>query len=93
MDWYEGNFFPPTLPIRSAKDTLDAPFKPLSAMLKIWGSSHSGPPGFLAQVSRFCQPRKLVFHSWVCKMILYGILLFNFFLFKPCKQWHKRDNM
>jgi hypothetical protein len=50
MDWFEGNFFPPTLPIRSAKDPSTAPFRPLSAMLKIWAGAPIGPPGFIAMV-------------------------------------------
>lgn len=42
---YEGGFFPLDLPIRNAHDLADAPFRPLSALLRIW-TTHAAPPGF-----------------------------------------------
>ena len=35
---YEGGFFPLELPIRNAHDLQDAPFRPLSALLRIWAT-------------------------------------------------------
>lgn len=48
IDWYEGGFFPLTLQLRSAADPPNAPFYPLSQLLKMW-QGPALPPGFVAQ--------------------------------------------
>ncbi|MEW5306414.1 MAG: hypothetical protein WDW36_008879 [Sanguina aurantia] len=48
LDWFEAGFFPQELPIRAAMESADAPFLPLSSMLKMWAHIGAGraPPGF-----------------------------------------------
>ena len=44
LDWYEGRYFPSSLPIRPA-GTRDAPFKQLAALLPAWtGQAAPAPP-------------------------------------------------
>ena len=50
LEWYDGNFFPASLPIRAARNPPDAPFRPLSSMLRTWQGAPAGPPGFSGQV-------------------------------------------
>ncbi|GAB4819102.1 hypothetical protein N2152v2_006148 [Parachlorella kessleri] len=47
IEWYEGGFFPLDLPVRNAHDMSDAPFRPLSVLLRVW-TTHAAPPGFTA---------------------------------------------
>jgi len=46
LDWFEGGFFPATLPIRHASNP-QADFKPLAAQIKVWAAA--APPGFAKQ--------------------------------------------
>ena len=51
IEWFEGDFFPTSLPIRAAGDPPEAPFRPLATMLKIWLTRQPGPPGYSSKVT------------------------------------------
>ena len=47
ITWFEDGFFPAELPIRSAEAAKDAPFRPLSQLMRVWtGAAGGPPPGF-----------------------------------------------